>query len=135
MAEIWASIFLRPMLFFLLFDGANQEQLILLCIGGAFWLGLAATLGSIAVRRLHDRGRTGFWIILMFAAYFLRNIPKQILFDLPIPQHTLPYVLEVFRVIYVLASLAYILELGAYPGQRGGNKFGPEPLESAVNRT
>jgi uncharacterized membrane protein YhaH (DUF805 family) len=135
MAEIWSSIFLRPILFFLLFEGANPEQLTLLCIGGAFWLSLAATLGSVAVRRLHDRGRTGFWIIIMFASYFLRNIPKQILFELPIPQHTLPYVLEIFRVIYVLASMAYILELAAYPGQRGANEFGPEPLESELNRT
>jgi uncharacterized membrane protein YhaH (DUF805 family) len=134
-AEIWSSIFMRPLIYFLLFIGATSEQIVLLCFCGMIWLGFAATLGTVAVRRLHDRGRTGFWIILMFASYFLRNIPKQILFELPVPQQSLPYVLEAFRVVYVLATMAYILELGAYPGQRGDNKFGPEPLESQPNRT
>jgi uncharacterized membrane protein YhaH (DUF805 family) len=134
-ADIWLSIFLRPMLYFMLFKGATEEYMILLCICGAVWLFFAATLSAVAVRRLHDRGRTGFWILLVFGSYFLRGIPKQILFELPISQQSLPYVLEVFRVVYVLAPLAYLVELGLYPGQRGGNKFGPEPLESELNRT
>jgi uncharacterized membrane protein YhaH (DUF805 family) len=126
---IWLNVFGRPLRYFYLFDGADPEQFTLLCVIGAIWLFYAATLGAVAVRRLHDHGRTGFWMVIMFAVYFFKNLPDQILILLPLSHNTVPFLMEGLRIVYLVASMAYILELGAFPGQRGDNKFGAATSE------
>jgi uncharacterized membrane protein YhaH (DUF805 family) len=127
---IWLTVAGRPLRYFYFFKGANEEQFALLCIIGLIWLFYAATMGSVAVRRLHDRGRSGFWMLIMFFGYFAKNPPDQILVQLPLSHNTVPFVIEGLRILYLLASMWYIIELGAFPSEHGTNKHGPEPLSS-----
>lgn len=129
---IWRDAFWFPLHYFFLFKDATQEQLTLLCIIGSIWFVYAATLGTVAVRRLHDLGRTGSWIGIMVFFYFFKNLPDQILFEIPLSHRTIAYIVGSLRATYLLALFAYIVLLGLFPGQRGNNKYGPEPTEFAA---
>lgn len=126
---IWRDIFGFPLHYFFLFKDADQEQLALLGLIGSIWLLFAGILGAIAVRRLHDLGRTGLWIALMFFVYFFKNLPDQILFQIPFSHRTVAYIAGSLRTAYQLTLFAYIVFLGLFPGQRGSNRYGPEPVQ------
>lgn len=122
---IWLAVFGRPLRYFFFFKNADAEQLVLLVVIGLIWVCYAVTLATVAVRRLHDRGRTGLWILVMFAAYFLKNPPDQFLLELPVQPRAVPYLIEGVRIFYLLVSVWYIIELGAFPGEPRDNKYGP----------
>lgn len=124
---IWLAVFGRPLRYFFFFRDANPEQLALLGAIGLIWLCYALTLATVAVRRLHDRGRTGLWILVMFAAYLFKNPPDQFLLELPLEHRIVPYLIEGVRIFYLLVSMWYIVELGAFPGEAGDNRYGPGP--------
>lgn len=63
-------------------------------------------------KRLHDRGRSGWWaalILLSLVAIW------------PTPRHFLDFV---FAAVVVWT----IIELGAMPSEQGANRYGPNPL-------
>lgn len=124
---IWRDAFGFPLHYFFLFKDASDEQVTLLGMIGVIWLVFAAILATIAIRRLHDLGRTGGWIILVFFFYFFKNLPDQILFQIPLSHRTVAYIVGSLRTAYQLTLFAYIVFLGMFPGQRGANKYGPEP--------
>lgn len=67
-------------------------------------------------KRLHDRGRSGWWaalILLSLVAIW------------PTPKHFLDFL---FAVVVVWT----IIELGAMPGEQGANRYGPNPLKPPV---
>jgi uncharacterized membrane protein YhaH (DUF805 family) len=81
----------------------------------ATWSGLA-----VGVKRLHDRDKSGWWILLFWLGPgFLGSW-----------QTTTPDLSGVF--ILSLASLAILIwafvELGCLPGTPGPNQYGPDPL-------
>ena len=59
----------------------------------AVWIGLAT-----AIKRLHDRGKSGWWLLLMVLLSFI-----------------------------VIGSIWILVELGILEGQQGPNKYGPDP--------
>lgn len=64
-------------------------------------------------KRLHDRGRSGWWaapILLSLIAVW------------PTPRHFLDFL---FAAVVVWA----IVELGVMPGEQGANRYGPNPLK------
>ena len=67
-------------------------------------------------KRLHDRGRSGWWAALVLAA---------VVAVWPEPH-------GVFDFLFVLVLVWAGVELGAMPGEAGANRFGPNPLRAPL---
>lgn len=68
-------------------------------------------------KRLHDRGRSGWWAVLILLS---------LVAVWPTPRHFLDFL---FTGIVVWA----IVELGVMPGEQGANRYGANPLKPAVS--
>jgi uncharacterized membrane protein YhaH (DUF805 family) len=68
-------------------------------------------------RRLHDRGRSGWWAVLVLLS---------LVAVWPTPRHFLDFL---FSGVVVWA----IVELCAMPGEQGANRYGPNPLRPTVS--
>ncbi len=107
---------------------------------------------AVAVRRLHDIGRTGFWLLLPFAVGIGGLIVGFVLGGFQIwslvrlgdhinDAATFGYVLGfigTFLLCFVLPSLVAWLVLLVFfitEGKRGPNCFGPDPKGEALNDT
>jgi uncharacterized membrane protein YhaH (DUF805 family) len=67
-------------------------------------------------KRLHDRGRSGWWAALvLLAAVAIWPVPDNF-----------------FDGFFVLVALWALIDLGAMPGEHGANRYGPNPLRPAV---
>ncbi len=81
------------------------------------WLVYSALLYSgacVLSKRLHDRGRSGWWAALVLAAMVA---------VWPTPQHFLDFA---FAIVLVWA----IVELGVMGGEQGANRYGQPPLKA-----
>jgi uncharacterized membrane protein YhaH (DUF805 family) len=67
-------------------------------------------------KRLHDRGRSGWWAALILLS---------LIAVWPTPKHFLDFL---FAGIVVWT----IVELGVMPGEQGTNRYGPNPLKPAL---
>ena len=67
-------------------------------------------------KRLHDRGRSGWWAALILAS---------VVAVWPHPDGFLDFV---FFLVLVWAAI----ELGAMPGEQGANRYGPNPLRAGL---
>ena len=67
-------------------------------------------------KRLHDRGRSGWWAALILFAVLAVW-----------PRHD-----SFFDLIFALVLIWAAIELGAMPGETGANRYGPNPLRTAV---
>jgi uncharacterized membrane protein YhaH (DUF805 family) len=95
----------------------DVSTLVAVPIGIIFMLALTIAIAGAGVRRLHDRGKTGFWLILYYGApLWLCN---HAYFDI-VGYVSLAIALGVF--VWTL------IDLGVLPGDPGGNKFGPGPI-------
>jgi len=94
-----------------------------LVIGLAF---LAVCYSSIviAIKRLHDRNKSGWWVLIFF------GLPS-VLPQLADPAR--PAVTLVLNGASFVLSLWALVELGFLRGTRGPNRFGPDPLESGAH--
>jgi uncharacterized membrane protein YhaH (DUF805 family) len=83
-----------------------------------FWFVYPVMLASgacIVSKRLHDRGRSGWWAALVLLAMML-------IWRTP----------EGGRLLLALPVLIWsTVELGLLPGEQGANRFGPSPLAPA----
>ncbi|EJL30363.1 putative membrane protein [Caulobacter sp. AP07] len=68
-------------------------------------------------KRLHDRGRSGWWAALILIS---------LVAVWPTPKHFLDFL---FAAVVVWA----IIELGAMPSEQGANRYGPNPLKPTVS--
>jgi uncharacterized membrane protein YhaH (DUF805 family) len=83
----------------------------------AFVVTIMIGLASTGVRRLHDRGKPGYWLLL----YYL------------LPSMITKYAgLDTVGLIYCMIALGIltwaIFDLGVLRGEDGSNVFGPNPL-------
>ncbi|WP_374471918.1 DUF805 domain-containing protein [Phenylobacterium sp.] len=67
-------------------------------------------------KRLHDRGRSGWWAALILAAV------------VAVWPHPVGFLDFVFFLVLVWAGV----ELGVMPGELGTNRYGPNPLRTAL---
>ena len=67
---------------------------------------------SITAKRLHDRGRSGWWAVIVMAAVVAVWTSQQNYLDF------------LFSLVLIWAAV----ELGAMPGEQGANRYGPNPL-------
>ncbi len=93
---------------------------------GLIWVvALLYPLAALMVKRLHDRGKTG-WLALLF--YLPAAIATLKLFHI--------FVAELNQIDYWLgwvtwwvgaAGLWFLIDLGLFGSKNGANKYGPEP--------
>ncbi len=70
----------------------------------------------LLAKRLHDRGRSGWWAGVLLGALLAFWIKPQGLFSF----------------LFVIIMIWTIIELGLIAGEQGANRFGPSPLKSAA---
>jgi uncharacterized membrane protein YhaH (DUF805 family) len=77
----------------------------------------------VTVKRLHDRNRRGWWILMFpLAPVVLASILSTFGEDL---EPTLYYAVLAVALIITIAA---VIELGVRPGTAGLNRYGPDPL-------
>ncbi|XTZ38300.1 DUF805 domain-containing protein [Salmonella enterica] len=118
--DFWVWIVLWGLAMTALFAGANGGMLdyqtaafILVCL---IW-----PTACVVVKRLHDRGRHGAWSLLLILAWMLLSGHWDML------NTTLQW--AVGRFIPVVIIVMLIIELGAFIGTQGENKYGKETQE------
>jgi uncharacterized membrane protein YhaH (DUF805 family) len=85
-------------------------------------------LAGTAVRRLHDRNKSGWWIVPFFMAPILLGKVGDWLGD--------SYPAEFLRLVLIALSLWGFVEMLCLRGTSGPNRFGPDPHPQApVNRS
>jgi len=81
------------------------------------WLVYPALLFSgacVLSKRLHDRGRSGWWALLILVA---------VVAVWPQPEHFLDF-------LFSLVLIWAIVELGVMGGEQGANRYGANPLKA-----
>jgi uncharacterized membrane protein YhaH (DUF805 family) len=88
------------------------------------WLMLA-----VAVRRLHDRDKSGMWAVLFFI------VPAVLLLTFWVAQWepSNPMVPLTMSVVIVLSIWGFV-EIGFLAGTKGDNQYGPDPLGSTSSK-
>lgn len=84
---------------------------------------------AVAVRRLHDRNRSGWWILLLgFVPGFLSGLAQG-----GLAAGKLKDTSALALMVIALIILAWaIVELGVLRGTKGPNRFGEDPLATAA---
>jgi uncharacterized membrane protein YhaH (DUF805 family) len=82
------------------------------------WAGLA-----VAARRLHDRNKSAWWLLVMYAPMILLTAMSRIA-SASSPEAGFGFAL--FSLPFVIWVL---VELGLLKGTAGPNRFGPDPLQ------
>lgn len=117
-------------------------------LGGLISLLLIWPNLAITVKRLHDMGYTGWlaaipWVVGIFGAVIgIFMIGATAVFNSAALDREEPMAvfalasqaLGVFGVIF-LVCVGFLLWIGITDGQRGPNRFGPDPKESAIEPT
>jgi uncharacterized membrane protein YhaH (DUF805 family) len=83
-------------------------------------------LAATAVKRLHDRNKSGWWIVPFFIAPILLGKVGDWLGD--------SYPADFLRLVLIALSLWGFVEILCLRGTRGPNRFGPDP-QAPVNRS
>jgi uncharacterized membrane protein YhaH (DUF805 family) len=99
---------------------SDLSAVVLYVGGGLAFLSLHFSLVVVTIKRLHDRARTGWWVIAFIILPFLLLGAST---GIVTPQTGLG-----LRVVAAVLSLWGLVELGCLPGTRGPNKFGNDPL-------
>ncbi|UYU31734.1 DUF805 domain-containing protein [Siccibacter colletis] len=115
---IWMALWVVAML--LLFVLADREWVT--SQSAAFMLVcLLWPTAAVVVKRLHDRGRSGLWALLMILAWMLFAGNWVMLEGL--------WRWGVGTLVPTIIMVLIILDLGAFPGTPGENKYGNATLE------
>ena len=78
---------------------------------------------GICIKRLHDRGRSGWWLLIFWAlpmavSYFAQGFTE--------------YSLRIAAAVVIgVIGLWSLIELGVLRGVKGSNNYGPDPLRAA----
>ena len=83
---------------------------------------------ALIIKRLHDRDRTGWWILWHFVIVLLAMILIKVAITTPEEQAPLLYALAGGAGIAAAAvSIWLFVEIGLLHGTQGPNRFGPDP--------
>lgn len=97
--------------------------------GATVWfVALAVLLWSVlcnGVRRLHDRGKSGWWLLLFWALpNGLSGAARQLAMTHSIPDGMAMTLLALCGLLFLWG----LAEMGFLKGDSGDNRFGPDPL-------
>ena len=84
-------------------------------------------LMALGVKRLHDRGRPGYVVIVFFIPWLLHQITN--LLEITGDFTSLNSLDLVFFLVNLLISIWFIVDLGFLRGTRNTNQYGPDPAE------
>jgi uncharacterized membrane protein YhaH (DUF805 family) len=80
---------------------------------------------ALAARRLHDRGKSAWWLLIMY-------VPLVVLSGLgQVASISSPEAGAGFALLSLPFSVWILVELGCLRGTVGPNRFGPDPLQPA----
>ena len=86
-------------------------------VTGVFVFGALVYSGACVLsKRLHDRGKSGWWAALILAAVAI---------CWPTPHGVLDF-------LGVIALVWAVIELAVMPGEQGANRYGPNPQKAPV---
>ncbi|MDB5695776.1 MAG: hypothetical protein JWN21_1319 [Sphingomonas bacterium] len=88
------------------------------------WLGLLVPSIAVAVRRLHDTNRSGFWLFLMAAPYILGYI--MVVVGVASESSTLAAVGGILSLAGLIGAIALLVFM-CLPGTVGPNRYGADP--------
>lgn len=100
-------------------------------IDGASWIVhpvIALLSLAVAVRRLHDTGRTGWWVIPLY--FPIAGSPVAVVLALWTYVLLVGVLSSLIVTAVILVEVAVLVML-AQPGTRGPNRYGPDPLQPA----
>jgi uncharacterized membrane protein YhaH (DUF805 family) len=84
---------------------------------------------ALSVKRLHDRDRTGWWLLVLYLVIIVAVLLGVVTLSLPEGQRQ---PLEGAAVGVVMATsvlmLWLVIEIGFLKGTQGPNRYGPDPL-------
>jgi uncharacterized membrane protein YhaH (DUF805 family) len=80
---------------------------------------------ATSIKRLHDRDRSGWWIVPFFV---LPNFSEDLMHWLP---HS--YLRPLLHVAMLIVWIWGLVEMGFLRGTQGTNRFGPDPLDKQVS--
>lgn len=103
---------------------------IFLVVFAVLGLGLIIPSLAVAVRRLHDTNRSGWWIMLPLAPLIL----AMVIFVMATASQS-SALAGIALIVYLLVFVAAIAVLVFYclPGTPGPNKYGPDPMGGTAN--
>ena len=123
--------------------GTPQARLFFEIVAVLYLLGLYIGL-AVATKRLHDRNRSAWWLLIFIVLPFLLNIPALMAMPaqmahvgevmraarehLPPPPMVEPPLVVICRGAATLLSLWAFVELYCLRGTVGDNRYGPDPL-------
>jgi len=130
---VWIFVSVTPLLrtFSVSFEDNKSESQIAIAIIVIFgwWLALIYISVAVMVKRLHDRGRSGWLLLLFFSLALVLGLLEKagdIAGDYRGSGVTLG------GLIFMIWQ---IIELGCLRGTRGPNRYGPDPLGGGVSPT
>ena len=128
---IWAILAYACVLFLCFFtavvllttDWRNAPFFVYVCFGLLLSLSFFSIV-AVAIKRLHDRDKPGWWAILFIILPVLLSSAAT---DFVTPSA------GILQAVSGLLLLWGFVELACLSGTRGPNKFGPDPLQSGIN--
>ena len=124
LAAVWLILWRKS-----LFDLASQWEAWAVAIV-MLWINTATS-----AKRLHDRNRSGWWVLAVLAVNRLSYVFYGLLFglsfgtDIPVARELL---LVMFAVALSLLQTWAVIELFFLIGSEGANRFGPDPLSQVA---
>ena len=91
------------------------------------YLLLFAPYLALLVKRLHDRGKSGWWSMVFFVPQYFYAFGDAMGLSAIIGFSNLFHYLS--GSLYAAATIWMLVELGLLKGQEGGNRYGTDPLE------
>ena len=84
---------------------------------------------ALSVKRLHDRDRTGWWLLWQLLIILLAVFLTVVAFAVPKEQGAVWYALAGAAVLVAfIISVWLFVQIGFLRGTQGPNRFGPDPL-------
>lgn len=93
------------------------------------WVPAMVVLLLGLIRRLHDRGKSG-WLLLPVYGAWLLSVLIVFGFGVPPGEGSLGFIAVVAMGLFFVGGLWLLIELLLLPGTPGPNRFGPDPLQS-----
>ena len=108
-----------------------------LLIGWVLMLVLLWPTLAVSERRLHDRGKSGWWLLLFFLAPIVLSAVKLSLTgEMGVRGYARPTTAAtVISLVSFVIILWGFIEMGLLRGTRGDNKYGPDPLAPPAKAT